>query len=157
MWAGGRLSPQDLANALVAAGAVRGMQLDINPDWVNFNTYDVGADGVAHGNGVFGATGADRYLRPDGRDFIAVLVRGTVAKGATAKLGPRRCRPTSRCAEPHAKRSPAKRAARNEPPRCGAQGKALHARGLRLRGRPRGAGVRGQPPNSTATQMRPLP
>ena len=87
VWAGGRLSPQDLANALVAAGAVRGMQLDINPDWVNFNSYDVGADGVAHGNGIFGATGADRYLRPDGRDFIAVFVRGTVAKGATAKLG----------------------------------------------------------------------
>jgi hypothetical protein len=87
VWAGGRLSPQDLANALVAAGAVSGMQLDINPDWVNFNTYDVGADGVAHGNGVFGATGADRYLRPDSRDFIAVLVRGTVAKGAAAKLG----------------------------------------------------------------------
>lgn len=87
VWAGGRLSPQDLANALVAAGAVRGMQLDINPDWVNFNSYDVGADGVAHGNGIFGATGADRYLRPDGRDFIAVFVRGTVAKGAAAKLG----------------------------------------------------------------------
>jgi hypothetical protein len=87
VWAGGRLSPQDLANALVAAGAVRAMQLDINPDWVNFNIYDVGADGVAHGNGVFGATGADRYLRPNGRDFIAILVRGTVAKGATAKLG----------------------------------------------------------------------
>jgi hypothetical protein len=87
VWAGGRLSPQDLANALVAAGAVRGMQLDINPDWVNFNTYDVGGDGIAHGNGVFGATGADRYLHPDGRDFIAVMVRGTVAKGAAAKLG----------------------------------------------------------------------
>jgi hypothetical protein len=87
VWAGGRLSPQDLANALVAAGAVRAMELDINPDWVNFNTYDVGPDGVAHGNGVFGATGADRYLHPDGRDFIAVFVRGTVAKGATAKLG----------------------------------------------------------------------
>jgi hypothetical protein len=87
VWAGGRLSPQDLANALVAAGAVRGMQLDINPDWVNFNSYDVGGDGVAHGNGIFGATGADRYLHPDGRDFIAVFVRGTVAKGATAKLG----------------------------------------------------------------------
>jgi hypothetical protein len=87
VWAGGRLSPQDLANALVAGGAVRGMELDINPDWVNFNSYDVGPDNVAHGNGLFGATGADRYLHPDGRDFIAVFVRGTVAKGATAKLG----------------------------------------------------------------------
>jgi hypothetical protein len=87
VWAGGRLSPIALANALVAAGAVRAMEMDINPDWVNFNTYDVGPDNVAHGNGVFGATGANRYLHPDGRDFIAVFVRGTVVTGATAKLG----------------------------------------------------------------------
>ncbi|MFI5053260.1 MAG: hypothetical protein ACHQDE_02770, partial [Acidimicrobiia bacterium] len=80
-------SPLDLAKALVGAGAVRGMELDINPDWVNFNSYDVGSDNVAHGNGLFGATGADRYLHPDGRDFIAVFVRGTVVPGATAKLG----------------------------------------------------------------------
>ena len=38
VWAGGRVSPLDLANALIAAGAVRGMQLDINPDWVGFNS-----------------------------------------------------------------------------------------------------------------------
>ena len=87
VWAGGRLSPLDLANALVNAGAVRGMQLDINPDWVGFNSYDVGPDKVAHGNGIFGATGVDRYLHPDGRDFIAMFVRGTVVAGATAKLG----------------------------------------------------------------------
>jgi hypothetical protein len=87
VWAGGRLSPLDLANALVSAGAVRAMQMDINPDWVNFNSYDVGADNVAHGNGIYGATSADRYLHPDGRDFIAMFVRGTVVAGATAKLG----------------------------------------------------------------------
>jgi hypothetical protein len=87
LWAGGRVTPLDLANALVAAGAVRGMQLDINPDWVNFNSYDVGPDNVAHGNGLYGATGTDRYLHPDGRDFIAVLVRGIVVTGASAKLG----------------------------------------------------------------------
>ena len=87
IWAGGRLSPLDLAGALVAAGAVRGMQMDINPDWVNFNRYDVGADRVAHGVGLFGATGADRYLRPDGRDFVAVYVRGVVTRGASAKIG----------------------------------------------------------------------
>jgi hypothetical protein len=87
VWAGGRVSPLDLANALVAAGAVRGMQLDINPDWVGFNSYDVGPDNVAHGNGVYGATGANRYLSPDGRDFVAVFVRGTVVPGATATLG----------------------------------------------------------------------
>jgi hypothetical protein len=87
VWAGGRVSPLDLANALVAAGAVRGMEMDINPDWVNFNSYDVGPDNVAHGNGLYGATGTDRYLRPDGRDFVAIFIRGTVATGATAKLG----------------------------------------------------------------------
>jgi len=87
VWAGGRLTPLDLANALVASGAVRGMELDINPDWVNFNSYNVGADNVAHGSGLFGATGADRYLHPNGRDFIAVFVRGTVVPGATKKLG----------------------------------------------------------------------
>ncbi len=87
MWAGGRITPLDLADALIAAGAVRGMQLDINPDWVGFNSYDVGPDNVAHGNGLYGATGANRYLSPDGRDFVAVFVRGTVVPGATAKLG----------------------------------------------------------------------
>jgi hypothetical protein len=87
VWAGGRLSPLDLANALVAAGAVRAMEMDINPDWVNFNSYDVGPDNLAHGVGRYGATGTDRYLSPDGRDFIAMFVRGTVVAGATAKLG----------------------------------------------------------------------
>jgi hypothetical protein len=87
VWAGGRLSPLALAQALVSAGAVRGMELDINPEWVNFNSYDVGTDNVAHGNGIFGATGPNRYLTPNRRDFIAVFVRGTVASGATAKLG----------------------------------------------------------------------
>jgi hypothetical protein len=87
LWAGGRVSPLDLANALVAAGAVRGMEMDINPDWVTFNSYDVGPDNVAHGNGLYGATGADRYLHPDGRDFVAVFIRGTVVTGASAKLG----------------------------------------------------------------------
>jgi hypothetical protein len=87
VWAGGRLSPLDLARALAAAGAVRAMEMDINPDWVNFNAYDVGPDRVAHGHGLYGATGTDRYLHPDGRDFIALFVRGTVVAGATAKLG----------------------------------------------------------------------
>ena len=82
-----RVSPQGLADALVAAGAVRGMQMDINPDWVNFNEYDPGADGVVHGSRVYGATGTDRYLHPDGRDFVAVFIRGTVVTGSTDKVG----------------------------------------------------------------------
>jgi hypothetical protein len=87
LWAGGRLTPADIANALIAAGAVRAMELDINPDWVHFNSYDVAPDGSATGNGLFGATGANRFLTPDSRDFVAVMVRGTVAPGASTKLG----------------------------------------------------------------------
>jgi hypothetical protein len=86
VWAGGRLSPLSLAQALVAGGAVRAMQMDINPDWVNFDTYDAAPDGV-HGSTVYGAGGRDRYLRPDGRDFIAILVRGTVLPGSREKVG----------------------------------------------------------------------
>jgi len=87
LWAGGRVTPADLANAIVASGGVRAMEMDINPDWVNFNSYDVAADGSVSGTGLFGATGANRYLHPDGRDFVAVMVRGTVLPGATVKLG----------------------------------------------------------------------
>ena len=40
VYAGGDgLSISDLANTLVRAGAVRGMQLDINTDWVQYSTY----------------------------------------------------------------------------------------------------------------------
>jgi hypothetical protein len=87
VWAGGRVSPNDLARALVAGGAVRGMQLDINPDWVNFNVYAPGADNVVHGQPVYGATSADRYLTPNSRDFIVIAIRGTIVPGGTAKLG----------------------------------------------------------------------
>jgi hypothetical protein len=36
---GPNLNITDLANLLVRAGAVRAMELDINPDWVNFATF----------------------------------------------------------------------------------------------------------------------
>ena len=87
VWAGGRVSPADLANAMIASGAVRAMQMDINPDWVNFNAYDVGGGGSVTGRGLFGATGANRYLTPNTRDFVAVVVRGTVLPGASARVG----------------------------------------------------------------------
>jgi len=77
-----------LAGAIISAGAVRAMQMDINPDWVNFNSYDVDPDGTAHGTGLFGATGTDRYLRPNSRDFVAVMVRGLVVPGASTQLVP---------------------------------------------------------------------
>jgi hypothetical protein len=87
VWAGGRLSPLDLAHALVAAGAVRGMQMDINPSWVNFNLYQQSLDGIVHGSPVYGATGPDRYLSPNSRDFIAVLIRAAVIPGVPVKVG----------------------------------------------------------------------
>ncbi len=37
---GPSLSISDLANVLVRAGAIRGMELDINTDWVQFSTYN---------------------------------------------------------------------------------------------------------------------
>jgi hypothetical protein len=63
------------------------MQMDINPSWVNFNLYQPGADGVVHGSPVYGATGPDRYLSPNGRDFIAVLIRAAVIPGPPVKVG----------------------------------------------------------------------
>lgn len=85
--AGGGLTPAALAQALVAAGVQRGMQLDINPMWISFNTYQSALDGTVQGTKVFGLRGDERYLTPDTRDFIAMLVRGVVQPGATGRIG----------------------------------------------------------------------
>ncbi len=64
---------QTLANA----GAVRAMQLDINHEWVQFNTtYAVGCDGRVHGLEQLSAMTHTngRYLSTDSRDFIAVVL-----------------------------------------------------------------------------------
>ncbi|MHB1711416.1 MAG: hypothetical protein ACYCV7_08440 [Acidimicrobiales bacterium] len=45
--AGPALDPLQLAQLLVAAGVVRGMQLDINPDWPVLVTYDPPPGGLA--------------------------------------------------------------------------------------------------------------
>jgi len=45
---GPALAPLQLASLLARAGVVRGMQLDINPDWPIFATYDpAGRNGLA--------------------------------------------------------------------------------------------------------------
>jgi hypothetical protein len=78
VWVGGpALSISDLAETLARAGAVRAMQLDINHEWVQFNTYAVGADGAVHGAKLLSAMAHtnDRYLSTDSRDFIAVFAR----------------------------------------------------------------------------------
>lgn len=83
-----RVSPQGLADALSAAGAVRAMQLDINPDWTTMVVYDQNADGSVSGRKVMGSGGpGGLYLAPYGRDFFAVLIKPAVAPGGTAAIG----------------------------------------------------------------------
>jgi len=83
-----RVSPQGLADALVAAGAVRGMQLDINPDWVTFILYDQHPDGSVTGARVMGTGGpGGLYLAPYARDFFAVLLEPHVVPGGAGAVG----------------------------------------------------------------------
>jgi hypothetical protein len=77
--AGPGLSVASLARVLARAGCVRAMELDINTDWVSFNTYR------PHPGTPLGVTAhkllptmvrsADRYLVPDERDFVAMMLR----------------------------------------------------------------------------------
>jgi hypothetical protein len=74
---GTELSVYTLAKLLKAAGAVYGMELDINPDWTSFMTY----------NGLKNPVNptptkmwdfdqpADRYFAPSDRDFVSVHAR----------------------------------------------------------------------------------
>jgi hypothetical protein len=78
--AGDGLRIDSLADLLTRAGAVRAMELDINPNWVTFNVY-------AHPDPANPAAldptkllpdmqrPAARYLGADSRDFIAVYTR----------------------------------------------------------------------------------
>ena len=83
-----RVTPQGLADALVAAGAVRAMQMDINPDWVTFVLYDQNPDGSIRGGRVMGTGGPGGiYLSPYGRDFFAMLIKPAVAPGGGGLIG----------------------------------------------------------------------
>ncbi len=78
---GPALTPKNLADTLVNAGAVRALEFDINPEWVTGNLYSVGADGKCKGTRGLDTTEdkggmrkpGDRYLSLDTRDFIAVF------------------------------------------------------------------------------------
>jgi hypothetical protein len=70
---GDSLSPAGLARLLTAAGAVRAMELDINPNWPSFMYYDHAARPHLFGNS---DRSADRYLTPTDRDFVAVFLKG---------------------------------------------------------------------------------
>jgi hypothetical protein len=64
-----------LAQILERAGAVRAMELDINSEWVTFNSY--AAPGAASAAKLLPgmSRSATRYLSPDDRDFFAVFRR----------------------------------------------------------------------------------
>ncbi len=73
--AGEDQSVKSIADALIRAGAVRGMELDINSFWTSFITY--GAPGAGEPKNLLpGMERSDtRYLEPDDRDFFAVYSR----------------------------------------------------------------------------------
>ena len=75
VWAAGeKLLPAMLARALLAAGAVRALELDINPDWVAGYLYPhhpSGPEPVPLVPGQIGISG--QLLAPDTRDFLTVV------------------------------------------------------------------------------------
>ncbi|MBS1836516.1 MAG: phosphodiester glycosidase family protein [Actinobacteria bacterium] len=76
VYAGGEgLSVATLGQTLIAAGAVRAMELDINYAWVNAFTYAPGPNGPV-GTKLIAAMpyGPERYLRSQGRDFVSVTL-----------------------------------------------------------------------------------
>jgi hypothetical protein len=77
VWAAGEsLSPADLANALLAGGAQRAVELDINPFWVAGYLYVHHSSGPSAVPIVPGQHGiAGELLEPDARDFFTVLAR----------------------------------------------------------------------------------
>ena len=74
---GSQLSVYTLAKLLRAAGAVYGMELDINPTWTSFMTYN-GLSNPQHPTAAklwdFDQP-ADRYFSPSDRDFVVVHAR----------------------------------------------------------------------------------
>jgi hypothetical protein len=75
---GPALNVRELAQLLQRAGAVSGMQLDINPAWMSFMFYLPNhhpADPVPHNLLPTQQPGADRYYSINGRDFTAVYTR----------------------------------------------------------------------------------
>jgi hypothetical protein len=68
-----------LASMLQAAGCVRAMELDINPEWVTFNLFthqDPDATTLTASKLLPDMQRpAERFLGPDSRDFVAILAR----------------------------------------------------------------------------------
>ncbi len=75
VWAAGEeLLPSTLAAALIAAGAVRAIELDINPDWVAGYLYVHHPGGPTPVPVIPGQLGiAGKLLEPYSRDFLAII------------------------------------------------------------------------------------
>lgn len=71
------MDPAGLAGALIAGGAVRAMELDVNPAWVSFDTFTSGPGGAPNGTKLLPNMNyaANHYLSPETRDFIAAFTR----------------------------------------------------------------------------------
>ena len=73
---GDALSARTLAVLLQRAGAVRAMELDINPEWVSYMWYSPSsAGGVTPHKLLDFARPGDRYFTVNSRDFFAVYAR----------------------------------------------------------------------------------
>lgn len=78
---GPSLDPLQLAQLLVRAGAMNGMQLDINPDWPDFATYNPPLNGIAtrqNGSKLLASTvqGPWTFFEPTwARDFFTMSAR----------------------------------------------------------------------------------
>jgi hypothetical protein len=71
IYAGGPgLDPAGLARVLMAAGSVRAMELDINPQWVLFDSFSGGQPAKLSAGMAFPA---DHYFAPNERDFVALF------------------------------------------------------------------------------------
>ncbi|MEZ5141552.1 MAG: phosphodiester glycosidase family protein [Acidimicrobiales bacterium] len=69
------LTARGLADALVSAGAVRAMTLDINSQWVSFLSFPPGSAGSGTKLVASMSGGSNRFVTPDTRDFVALYAR----------------------------------------------------------------------------------
>jgi len=89
---GDGLGALSLSELMMRSGCVRAMELDINKSWMTFNTYDpstAGDPASVHGVKLLPeqSKGADRYLSPDARDFVAGLARTPSTSGPATASG----------------------------------------------------------------------
>lgn len=88
--AGPSLDPLQLAQLLVRAGVVRGMELDINPDWPVLATYDPPPGGLAspaNGSRLIASSvqGPATFFEPSwNRDFVTMSARPSAVTGTIA-------------------------------------------------------------------------